>query len=60
MVLEEPLLADLGAQTFITATRLMQVFMEVQQVAVRMVVEVLVVLALEHHMVQALVLLAVE
>jgi len=38
----------------------MQVFMEVQQVAVRMVVEVLVVLALEHHMVQALVLLAVE
>jgi hypothetical protein len=60
MVLEGALLAEMVAQTFITATLLTQVFLVAQQVAVRMVVEVLVTMALEHHMVQVLVLLAVE
>jgi hypothetical protein len=60
MVLEGPLLAEVAAETFITATLPMRAFMEERQVAMRMVVEVLVTMALEHHMAQVLVLLAVE
>jgi hypothetical protein len=38
----------------------MQVFMEVQQVAMLLLLEVLVALVLEHHMVPALAVVAVE
>jgi hypothetical protein len=60
MVLEGPLLAELVEQAFITATLLMRVFLEERQVAMLLLLEVLVLLVLEHHMVQVLALVAVE
>lgn len=53
-------MAELVVAAFITATLLMQVFMEVQQVGMHLLLVVLVALALEHHMAQVLVLVAVE
>jgi hypothetical protein len=52
--------AELVVAAFITATLLMRAFMEERQVAMLLLLVVLVALALEHHMVQVLALVAVE